>query len=125
MKHHNAQLLAVAVAAFFAGAIVAGLLSAAAQPWRAFGPGMMGSGAAMGSGYGTGMMGPWMMRGMQAYRQQAAADCATMTLEQLRELGDQLMGQMVGDEQLHEQMDLAHPNIDAMHVLMGRMATGC
>lgn len=90
-----------------------------AAPRMTWGYGMMGSGMMWGQG------GWGMMQYMQQYRNTVDADCGTITVERLEEIGDEVMGQMIGDETIHEQIDSTHPNIDPMHLIIGRMATGC
>lgn len=102
--------------AFAAGAALAYFVMGAQSGW---GYGVMGPGMMWGSsGYG-------MMNYMQQYRNTVDADCKTITTDELEEIGDYVMGQMIGDERVHETVDQTHPNIDAMHLTMGRIATGC
>ncbi len=82
-------------------------------------------------GYGMGPSMMWgqsgfgMMQYMQAYRNTVDADCNTTTAEELEKIGDDVMEQMIGDEKIHERIDETHPNIDATHLMIGRIATGC
>lgn len=52
-------------------------------------------------------------------------DCASLDDNDFERLGDDMMGQMIGDEQLHEQMDAQMRDERTMHILMARMMTGC
>lgn len=125
-KPDNMRTAAYVLVGVLIGAAVTYFAATPRQSW-AYGPGMMG-----GYGYGPGMMwgqdygqGWGMMQYMQGYRDTVAADCSTITSEELVEIGDDVMGQMIGDEAVHERIDATHPNIDSVHLAMGRMATGC
>lgn len=85
-------------------------------------------GAGSMGGHMTGMSGPYsygMMAFMQGYREFLSADCSTITAQDLEKIGGDLMDQMVGNETLHEEIAAATPGMEAMHLTMGRMATGC
>ena len=51
-------------------------------------------------------------------------DCNTLSEADFERLGDDIMGQMMSKE-LHEQMDEQMKNETQMHILMGKMMTGC
>jgi len=52
-------------------------------------------------------------------------DCSQLSDAQFEKIGEDIMGQMIGNPTLHEQMDEQMKNETAMHILMGRMMTGC
>ncbi|MBI2579124.1 MAG: hypothetical protein HYW26_05410 [Candidatus Aenigmarchaeota archaeon] len=54
-----------------------------------------------------------------------SVDCGSLTENDLEIIGDSMMGQMIGDEQLHEQMDAQMRDERVMHILMAKMMTGC
>lgn len=114
-KKNNTELIAYLLIGLAVGSALTYFLTAPRIGW---GYGMMGQGMMWGQG-------PGMMQYMQSYRNTINADCSTITVERLEEIGDEIMGQMIGDEGVHEKIDRTHPNIDAMHIMMGKMATGC
>lgn len=116
-KDEQVKIVIYVLIAFVAGAALMYFLTAA--PSARWGFGMMGPGMMWGQ------QGSGMMQYMQSYRDTVNADCSVVTAEQLEKIGDEIMGQMIGDEKIHERIDETHPNIDAMHLMMGRIATGC
>lgn len=115
-KGDDAKLIVYLLIGVAIGAALTYFLVAPKSFW---GYGMMDSGMMYGQpGYG-------MMQYMQGYRSSANADCSNVTTGQFEDIGDRLMGQMIGNDTVHEQIDRSQPNMDQMHVMIGRMATGC
>lgn len=54
-----------------------------------------------------------------------SVDCNTLSESDFERIGEEMMGQMLGDEQLHEQMDEQMRDEKTMHILMAKMMTGC
>lgn len=52
-------------------------------------------------------------------------DCSSLSDNDLERIGEEMMAQMIGDEQLHEQMDEQMRDERTMHILMAKMMTGC
>ena len=71
--------------------------------------------------YPNGYMMPMMRMVVGGLR---SVDCDSLSESELENIGEQLMGQMVGDE-IHEQMDQQMKDERTMHILMARMMTGC
>jgi uncharacterized protein (UPF0305 family) len=51
-------------------------------------------------------------------------DCSQLSEADFEKIGEDIMDQMMGEE-LHEEMDEQMRNETAMHILMGKMMTGC
>lgn len=76
--------------------------------------------------YSTASQYPYMMPMARMMMGSArSVDCSSLTDDDFERIGDELMSQMIGDEQLHEQMDAQMHDERTMHILMAKMMTGC
>ncbi len=68
--------------------------------------------------------GPRMARMMPMMQRATVIDCQLSEAE-FAQLGDRWMGEMIGDTELHEQLDQQMVEEEQMHAFMARMMSGC